>query len=129
MNLLIVIIVLLVLPLFFLFVFVYLPTTLRSYRLRKLADKFGLAFYNNTKMFSFWGELTYKRNIITGCINNHSVEIYDFYKMINLGDDGFFQRSSILIKDGKEIKLGGFLWFASVGKVEKALNDMKIQDH
>lgn len=123
-----------ILPAFFLLIFVYIPSTLRSYRLHRLADEFELTFNNGMKKFSFSPiPESYKRNILTGNINSHSVEVFDFYEFHlglsyyfgNRQESSFYLKFTVLIVDGQETKLSGYIGFPSVRKIRKHIIDIQ----
>lgn len=115
-------VIFIILPAFFLFIFLYFPKTIRSWRLKKVANEFGLLFDNNMKKFSLSHGDSYQRNSIKGNLNNHSVELYDFYEYHPNGRYNYYRKFVVLIKDGQKTELRGGL--SSVHKIRKALTDI-----
>lgn len=113
--------------------FIFLPNAFRSYRIKKISEKFNLNFESNlNKMFGKFGPSikNYKRNILTGNINGHSIEIYDYYEKDRVGFYGHsyrnINRSIVFKKNDKEVKYRGlFGIIPPVSKIRKILTEIK----
>jgi len=119
------IVVFIVLPAFFLFVFVYIPKSIRSYRLHRVANQFGLEFDNNMSKNNSSFD-AYKRNILKGKISDHTIELYDYY-VPRIGRYSSYDRRVVLLEDSNQTEIRGvFGVMPSVGKVRRIL--AKIQN-
>lgn len=73
----------------------------RKFALQKLAKKFNLNYqYGDHMKITLWKNVEYKRNIITGKINNHNIELYDILRLCNLGVSRFSLDTILLIEWG-----------------------------
>jgi hypothetical protein len=130
------------LPVFFLFVFVYLPKSIRSKQLKKIAQDFQLTFESGIekgKWWNTWGVEYFdkdgiKRNIMKGKIGLHSVEVFDSYKNrlnpLYIPTRGSYTiRATCIIVDGnpKEISRGVlFSGLASAKKIREGLKNVSL---
>lgn len=104
---------------------------LRPRKMKSLAKKFSLEYGDNTHFISNSG----KRNIITGSIGNHNVEIYDYgapnYEAIEThftlyGAPVRSKRFTIISVDGKEETLMGRIsGYYPVNKIKQKLLDIQ----
>lgn len=138
-----------VLPASFLFIFVYIPKTIRRKKMESLAREFDLSFQSNIdhwKWFSISSPSDSRyndRNIISGSINSHQIEVYDSFSrekipvmgivgsIANPWQKGLYEytrRRTILKSDNlnEELKSNlGWLWFPSIRKIRKSLIALK----
>lgn len=56
-----------------------IPIFFRMYRIRRLADIFGLTYTSNFKWFRLSSDSKYERNVLYGKVNGQTVRIYDLY--------------------------------------------------
>lgn len=112
----------------------YVPKFIRSYRLSKIAKKFGLSFEVG-KMFYFIAPNEVKRNVIKGIINGHHVELYDSLityatkvPLITFWGSYLPKRNTVLIVDNKKEYISQWLrwygWYASISKIKKILKNI-----
>lgn len=70
-----------------------IPISFRIYRLKKLADTFGLGYSSNFKYFRESELSKYERNVLYGVINGQTVRIYDLYDDKYWPPPSFFEGS------------------------------------
>ena len=97
--------------------------------MKKTATKLGLTFDNSMNKFQL-SESSYKRNILTGKINNHSIEMFDFYdyrQSLNPfnGLNYYCRKLTVLEVDGQKRELRGLLnRLPSVSKIKSVLGNI-----
>lgn len=113
--------------------FYLLPKLVRSYRIEKIAKEFRLQYQRKSSSVQL--SLPVRRNILTGVVNNHNIEIYDFYQeqrmpwywmfMFRRGLRTTTRRSTIFKIDGNEEEARGFLsGFAPIYRLRQILMDL-----
>lgn len=112
---------------------IYGPILIRTYRMKKLAEKFGFDFNSNRQYLPALSSPDREtRNHMKGRLNNQEIEIYDvFYRNgLSVSDgvkSGSFGRRGTLVKiDGKTLILkAGLVGYSPVCVIDQSLQSVK----
>ena len=116
----------------YLYLIMFFPIVVRKYRLKSLANKFGLDFDGERSSFardSNWPggyRAHYRKNVLKGSINGHTVEIYDYWDLKQVGifpppyDRPYYEGKTVYVIDG--VARDSVPYGDSVGKIRNELS-------
>jgi len=99
---------------------------IRAKRLKRLAERFNLKYDigDKTKITVFYTP-TYKKNIVTGIVNAHKIELYDtILPSIGIGGVPGGKGNTTFKIDDEFVDGSGLAILMSVGKIEKKLSTL-----